>query len=73
MARTFPRDGGAEHQTLHGGIRPFGVERHGARLVQCLAYKQEKTFLLKPAVQVELRIDTVKFYKLYTFQPSDFF
>ena len=41
--------------------------------VQCLAYKQEKTFLLKPAVQVELRIDTVKFYKLYTFQPSDFF
>ena len=41
--------------------------------VQCLAYKQEKTFLLKPAVQVELRIDTVKFYKLHTFQPSDFF
>ena len=37
--------------------------------VQCLAYKQEKTFLLKPAVQVELRIDTVKFYKLHTFQP----
>lgn len=41
--------------------------------VQCLAYKQEKTFLLKPTVQVELRIDTVKFYKLHTFQPSDFF
>lgn len=41
--------------------------------VQCLAYKQEKTFLLKPAVQVELRIDTVKFYKLHTFRPSDFF
>lgn len=41
--------------------------------VQCLAYKQNKTFLLKPAVQVELRIDTVKFYKLHTFQPSDFF
>ena len=41
--------------------------------VQCLAYKQDKTFLLKPAVQVELRVDTVKFYKLHTFQPSDFF
>lgn len=41
--------------------------------VQCMAYKQDKTFLLKPAVQVELRIDTVKFYKLHTFQPSDFF
>ena len=41
--------------------------------VQCLAYKQDKTFLLKPAVQVELRVDTVKFYKLHTFHPSDFF
>ena len=41
--------------------------------VQCLAYKQDKTFPLKPAVQVELRVDTVKFYKLHTFQPSDFF
>ncbi|MCD8317400.1 MAG: DUF2027 domain-containing protein [Paraprevotella sp.] len=41
--------------------------------VQCMAYKREKTFLLKPAVQVEMRIDVVKFYKLHSFQPSDFF
>lgn len=41
--------------------------------VQCFAYKQDKTFALKPAANVELRIDTVKFYKLHTFQPSDFF
>lgn len=41
--------------------------------VQFVAYKPDKPFLLKPAVQVELRIDTVKFYKLHTFQPSDFF
>lgn len=41
--------------------------------LQCLAYKQDKTFLLKPAVSVELRIDPVKFYKLHTFQPNDFF
>lgn len=41
--------------------------------VQCFAYKQDKTFLLKPAVNVEIRLDTVKFYKLHTFQPSDFF
>ncbi len=41
--------------------------------VQCMAYKQDKTFLLKPAVQVEFRIDTVKFYKLHTFRSSDFF
>lgn len=41
--------------------------------VQCMAYKQDKTFMLKPAVQVELRIDTVKFYKLHTFRDTDFF
>ena len=41
--------------------------------VQCMAYKQDKTFALKPAMNVELRIDTVKFYKLHTFKASDFF
>ncbi|MGI6219473.1 MAG: DUF2027 domain-containing protein [Bacteroidaceae bacterium] len=41
--------------------------------LQLVAYKPDKPFLLKPAVQVELRIDTVKFYKLHTFQPTDYF
>lgn len=41
--------------------------------VQCFAYKQDKTFMLKPAVNVELRLDPVKFYKVHTFQPSIFF
>lgn len=41
--------------------------------VQCLAYKQDKTFSMKPVVNVEMRIDTVKFYKLHAFRPSDFF
>lgn len=41
--------------------------------LQCMAYKKEKTFQLKPSAQVELRIDTVKFYKLHTFRESDFF
>ena len=41
--------------------------------VQFLAFKDVKTFALKPAVSVELRIDTVKFYKLHTFRESDFF
>jgi len=41
--------------------------------VQFIAFKDEKTFALKPAVSVELRIDTVKFYKLHTFRESDFF
>lgn len=41
--------------------------------VQLVAFKDKRSFALKPAVSVELRIDTVKFYKLHTFQPSDFF
>ncbi len=41
--------------------------------VQVLAYKDDRTFLLKQAVNQEFRIDTVKFYKLHTFRPSDFF
>ena len=41
--------------------------------VQLLAYKDDRTFLLKDAVNMELRIDTVKFYKLHTFEENDFF
>lgn len=41
--------------------------------VQFIAFKDGRTFSLKPAVSVELRIDTVKFYKLHTFRESDFF
>lgn len=41
--------------------------------LQIVAYKRDKPFLLKPVVDVQLRIDGVKFYKLHTFQSSDFF
>lgn len=41
--------------------------------VQLLAYKDDRTFLLKNSVNMELRIDTVKFYKLHTFEDNDFF
>lgn len=41
--------------------------------IQFIAFKDSKTFALKPAVSVEMRIDTVKFYKLHTFRDSDFF
>ena len=41
--------------------------------IQCIAWKQDKTFALKPAIGVELRLDLVKFYKLHVFQPSPFF
>lgn len=41
--------------------------------LQLVAFKERGSFVLKPAVSVELRIDVVKFYKLHTFQSSDFF
>ncbi len=41
--------------------------------VQAIAYKREKTFAIKPAYSVQLRLDTVKFYKLHVFQPNMFF
>lgn len=41
--------------------------------VQCIAFKDGKPFMLKPAINVELRIDTVKFYKLHTFRESVYF
>ena len=41
--------------------------------VQLIAYKRHKPFLLKNPVNVQLRIDPVKFYKLHTFCENDFF
>ncbi len=41
--------------------------------IQLIAYKDEKNFMLKPAVGVELRIDTVKFYKPHAFRESVYF
>ncbi len=41
--------------------------------VQLVAFKDNRPFAMKPAVNVEIRIDTVKFYKLHTFQQTDFF
>ncbi len=41
--------------------------------VQFIAYKRDKSFMLKEPIQVKLRIDGVKFYKLHTFQENDFF
>ena len=41
--------------------------------IQLIAYKEGKNFTLKSAVGVELRVDTVKFYKLHTFRESVYF
>lgn len=68
----------------HGTVEPntkFYIEEFDRSMlnelervaVQCIAFKDDKSFLFKPAVSVELRIDTVKFYKLHTFRESIFF
>ena len=41
--------------------------------VQLLPFKEGKPFALKPAMNIERRIDTVKFYKLHLFRENPFF
>ena len=40
---------------------------------QLTAYKRDKSFLMKPVVDVQFRLDPVKFYKLHTFRDTPFF
>lgn len=40
---------------------------------QLLSFKRDKDFVAKPVCDVQFRVDKVKFYKLHTFQPSEFF
>lgn len=57
-------------------VEEFGREDLSAMervAVQLIAYKRDKNFALKPAIEVQLRVDPVKFYKLHTFTDSDFF
>lgn len=57
-------------------VEEFGRENLGEMdrvCVQLMAYKRDKNFIIKPVVDVQLRIDGVKFYKLHTFQENDFF
>lgn len=41
--------------------------------VQIVAFKRNRTFMIKPAIDVQIRVDGVKFYKLHTFSENDFF
>lgn len=41
--------------------------------VQLISYKRDKAFIMKPAIDVQLRVDPVKFYKVHTFQDTQFF
>lgn len=57
-------------------IEEFGKEALNSLeqiCIQLLAYKNGKAFTLKNPVSVEVRLDTVKFYKLHSFRENDFF
>lgn len=57
-------------------IEEFGRDALGSMgriAVQMTAYKKDKPFLLKPAIDVQMRIDPVKFYKLHVFEENEFF
>ncbi|MGI6231445.1 MAG: DUF2027 domain-containing protein [Prevotella sp.] len=41
--------------------------------VQLFAYKRQQSYVRKEAIDVTLRIDPVKFFKIHTFTDSDFF
>jgi hypothetical protein len=41
--------------------------------IQMIAFKKDKPFALKNAFSVELRLDTVKFYKRHCFTENDYF
>ena len=41
--------------------------------IQVIAYKRNKNFMIKPIVDIQFRIDPVKFYKLHTFRENVFF
>ena len=41
--------------------------------IQAIAWKQDKPFMLKPALTAELRLNLTKFYKLHVFRPNEFF
>lgn len=45
----------------------------GRVAIQMMAFKKDKTFLLKPTIDIQFRIDPIKFYKIHTFEENDFF
>ena len=77
-------EGSAWTFKAHGEIEPnmklFIEDINGDHLnelgrvaIQMMAFKKDKTFLLKPTIDIQFRIDPVKFYKIHTFEENDFF
>lgn len=49
------------------------INHVGRLTIQMLAYKRDKNFILKEPVNVELRLEPLKFYKVHTFEDTPFF
>ena len=80
MSRTNNSWTSRYHGTIEPNTKMFLEEFEKSELnslericVQLVAYKKEKPFSLKNTYSVELRLDTVKFYKLHCFMDNDFF
>jgi hypothetical protein len=56
-----------------GEIEKSELNDYARICVQMIAFKKDRPFSFKNPVSVELRIDTVKFYKLHCFTKNDFF
>ncbi len=41
--------------------------------VQMIAYKRDKNFVIKPTIEVQFRIEPIKFYKYHAFSVNDYF
>ena len=57
-------------------VEEFGYEQLNDLdkvVIQLIAYKRDKAFVRKPVVDVQLKIDKVKFYKLHSFCDNAFF
>lgn len=54
-------------------VRRDGLDTLSKVCVQMFAYKSDRPFVLKPAIDVQFRIDGVKFYKLHTFAENIYF
>lgn len=50
-----------------------GLNQRERVAVQLIAFKDKSAFALKEPVCAQIRVDTVKFYKLHTFKESEFF
>ena len=77
-------EGNSWNLKYHGEVEPntkLFIEEFGREslnemnhiAVQFISYKREKGFILKPSVDAQFRLVPVKFYKLQTFQDTQFF